>query len=297
MKTILKKIFGPLYYLLVDQYAFDKHTNIFMRIIYTTRFKLAGKNIFFTKRDREFRNLKDKFKGERCFIIGNGPSLNALDLTKLKNEYTFGVNAIYLNYEKMQFYPTFYVIEDYLVAVDRKDEINAYHESQYKFFGTYLAYLLEPDNKTFLMNVLRNYGDKKNFPSFSTDPVRRLWVGGSVTYLCLELAYYMGFETVYMIGFDHNYIIPKSALISNVRESGFDILSTEDDPNHFNPQYFGKGYKWHDPNVDRMEQGFAKAKEYFEADGREVINATFGGKLEVFKRQPFDEIFNDTNKA
>ena len=40
--------------------------------------------------------FKDIHKGKRAFIIGNGPSLKQTDLTKLKNEFTFGLNRIYL---------------------------------------------------------------------------------------------------------------------------------------------------------------------------------------------------------
>ena len=47
--------------------------------------------------------LQDIHKGERCFIIGNGPSLKQTDLTKLKNEYTFGLNRIYLAFPEMGF--------------------------------------------------------------------------------------------------------------------------------------------------------------------------------------------------
>ena len=94
-----------------------------------------------------------------------------------------------------------------------------------------------------------------------------------------------------MIGFDHNYIIPESAKVYNKRSSGFDIISTEDDPNHFDKSYFGKGYRWHDPNVERMEVGFKKAKEHIEANGRKVFNATAGGNLHVFERKNYNEIF------
>ena len=41
---------------------------------------------------RKLRRLKDKYKGERCFILGNGPSLAKTDLSLLRNEYTFGLN-------------------------------------------------------------------------------------------------------------------------------------------------------------------------------------------------------------
>ena len=40
--------------------------------------------------------LKDQHRGKRCFILGNGPSLRHLDLGKLKNEITFGMNRFYL---------------------------------------------------------------------------------------------------------------------------------------------------------------------------------------------------------
>lgn len=36
--------------------------------------------------------LKDKYQGERCFVIGNGPSLRDTDVAKLKDEFTFGMN-------------------------------------------------------------------------------------------------------------------------------------------------------------------------------------------------------------
>ena len=40
-------------------------------------------------------------KGDRCVIIGNGPSLRSMDLSSLKDEVTFGMNRIYLLFDKM----------------------------------------------------------------------------------------------------------------------------------------------------------------------------------------------------
>ena len=112
-------------------------------------------------------------------------------------------------------------------------------------------------------------------------------VGGSVTFICLQLAYYMGFKEVYMVGFDHNYAIPKDADLSQTTT----IISQADDVNHFSKDYFGKGYRWHDPRVDRMEMGFSEARENFEKAGRKIYNATAGGHLEVFERVDYDKLF------
>jgi hypothetical protein len=295
MENITKKLLSPLYYLFVEKYAFDRSVPLINRLLYTLRFRLAGMGILINDNEKKLALLKNKYAGKRCFIIGNGPSLNKLDLTLLKDEFTFGVNAIYLNYEKMKFHPNFYMVEDSLVAHDRKDEINEYEGPELKFFGAYFDGIFKKDEKTIWLNVIMNFdeefNDKVDYPLFSTNPLRRVYVCGTVTYLCLQLAYYMGFDEVYMIGFDHNYVIPATAVISNKTKGGFDILSTEDDPNHFTPGYFGKGYKWHDPRVDRMELGFAKAKRYFEAAGKKVYNATAGGKLEVFERRKYEDLF------
>ena len=38
--------------------------------------------------------FKNQFKGKRCFILGNGPSLNNVNFSDLKDEYVFCVNQI-----------------------------------------------------------------------------------------------------------------------------------------------------------------------------------------------------------
>ena len=252
--------------------------------ISSLRYLLIEQNVTFSENEKKLLTFKDKYKGKRCFIIGNGPSLNKLDLTLLKNEYTFGANAIYLNHDKMGFYPTFYVVEDILVAEDRSSEINKFNGS-HKFFGNYLKYCLNSDEKTIWMNVVLDYSFKE-FPNFSNNASRRLWVGGTVSYLEMQLAFYMGFTDVYLIGFDHSYKIPKSANVN-----GTTIKSTEDDPNHFHKDYFGKGKRWHDPMVDRMEKAYIVAKQNYEQVGRKIRNASAGGQLEVFDRMDYNSIF------
>lgn len=249
-------------------------------------YELANRGLLLRKNEKQLADLRDIHRGQRCFIIGNGPSLNRLDITLLANEITFGVNAIYTNYEKMGFYPTYYVVEDYLVAEDRAAEINRYSGSKFKFFGNYLRYCLTPDEKTIVLNVMMNYDEYEGFPKFSESALHKVWVGGTVSYLCMQLAYYMGFSEVYLIGFDHSYSIPDSARIS-----GSVITSTENDVNHFNSAYFGKGLRWHDPMVDRMEASYRRAREHYSAGGRAIYNATAGGKLEVFERVKYETLF------
>lgn len=273
---------------LVDTHIWRKQAKIGKVIAQTWRYRLASIGFILSSNERRLRKFKNKHKGERCFILGNGPSLNEIDLSLLKDEVTFGVNGIYLNEDKMGFAPTYYVVEDIFVAEDRAPEINAYHKPDAKFFGNYLHYCIEPDSKTLWLNIRANYKEYENFPFFSRNALRQVWVGGTVSYISMQLAYYMGFEEVYLVGFDHSYEIPE-----DVKTHKTEILSTSDDPNHFDPGYFGKGYRWHDPQVERMELSYYKAKINFERDGRVIKNATPGGKLEVFRRVDYTKLFHN----
>jgi hypothetical protein len=264
----------------------DKYNiSMFHQAWRTLLYKAAGIGIALTKNERNIIKYKYSAKGKRVFIIGNGPSLNKLDLTKLKGEVTIGVNSIFLAEEKMGFVPTHYVVEDNFVAEDRAEQISAYKGSQ-KWFGNYLRYCLHDDPDVNWMNVRMKYDNYPNFPYFSHNFARQAWTGGSVTYVCMQLAYYLGASEVILIGFDHNYIVPESAEVE-----GMAITSTEDDPNHFDPSYFGKGYRWHDPVVDRMEEGYKKAARMFKNEGKRMVNATAGGKLECLPRIDFETLF------
>lgn len=58
------------------------------------------------------KTLKGIHAGKRCFIIGNGPSLCAEDLDKLKDEYTFAANRIYEIFYLTEWRPTYYFVVD-----------------------------------------------------------------------------------------------------------------------------------------------------------------------------------------
>jgi hypothetical protein len=148
---------------------------------------------------------------------------------------------------------------------------------------------LKGNNRYFLNLDYSFYNDVSPYfeiPRFSQDCSEEVFCGQSVTIVNLQLAYYLGFTEVYLIGMDFNYNIPESAKVD-----GNVIESTEDDINHFHPDYFGKGKKWHDPKLHNVLKSYRLAKLMYELDGRTIFNATLGGKLEVFERKNFNELF------
>lgn len=227
------------------------------------------------------RQLRNIHRGRRAWVMGNGPSLTRLDLSELKDEITFGVNGIWLLFDQLGWMPTYYVVEDSCVAEDDAETINAIH-GPIKIFPRDLKRVLKPDGKTLYVQFRR--GRYRSFPRFSDDISRIVYWGGTVTYMNLQLAHYMGCNPIYLIGCDMTYKVPDHV-------DGTVITSREDDVNHFDPRYFGPGKRWHHPRVDRMILCLEHAAQHLAAQGVRVYNATLGGKLEVFPRVAYEHIF------
>lgn len=234
-----------------------------------------------------FENLKSIIQQtgkKRVFVLGNGPSLKKTDLDLLKDEVTIGFNGIFLH---ETFKPTIYVVEDHLVAEDRVKEIEQY-ECPVKIFPSYLGYCLPVQENTIFLNHL----SRKSFPvdtDFSDDVGDISYTGGTVTYTGLQIAASLGFEEIYLVGVDASYKVEN---VERSTDYGTGVLeSKSDDVNHFDPTYFGKGYRWHDPNVHTMLQAYRKVRNYADIKGITVANATIGGELDVFPRVDFHALF------
>lgn len=230
--------------------------------------------------------LKNIHFGRRAFIIGNGPSLNRMDLSLLKNEITFGSNAFFLAKSKLGFLPTYYNIEDPLPAEDNADTLNVLKDTT-KIFAHDLKYCLHPSQNTIYVYFDRYYSkdSSPNFPRFSDNALKVVYWGGTVVYMSLQIAFYMGIREVYIIGVDLKYDVPQSA--------GSDSIITSDslDKNHFHPEYFGPGKRWHHPQVARMQISIERAAKFFKQNGGDLYNATVGGNLNVLKRADYDNLF------
>ena len=229
--------------------------------------------------------LRDKHRGEAVVIVGNGPSLNDTPLEQLGGVPTIAVNGIFYAAERFPDPITYYVVEDTSVFRENTQEIKDF-ATQYKLFPTSYLDAFSPQELDESIGFFRMnagfYGRDTGtlcHPRFSVDPRQRLYCGQSVTIINLQLAYWMGFSRVVLIGMDFSYTIP-----DDVDREGDLITSNSDDVNHFHPDYFGKGKSWKDPKLDRVLVNYRLAKEMFEADGREIVNATVGGRLEIFRR-------------
>jgi hypothetical protein len=231
---------------------------------------------------RRLSNFYMKHSGQRCIIIGNGPSLSTMDLSPLKNEVTFGLNRIYLLFNKLPFIPTFYVCINELVLDQFAEDIRKLPMP--KFLNWNQKSLFDVNNDdTYFVKLSYRLKDR-----FGISPQRPLSGGGTVTFIAIQLAYFMGFQEVILIGLDHNFSEKGIPNTTEVRQS-------ERDMSHFDPNYFPKGVKWQLPDLLHSEYAYSLARKAFEKDSRRIVDATVGGKCPVFDKVDFATIFHHSD--
>lgn len=236
--------------------------------------------------------LKDIHKGKRAFIIGNGPSLKQTDLGKLKNEITFGMNRIYLAFPELGFTTTYLCVTNDLVVEQFVEDFKALTIPKFIAWRSHRHFI--PRLPITQLPTLRQAQSgvtrlpifiytSYTGPRFAGDVRGRVWEGATVTYFALQLAFHMGVSQAILIGVDHNF--------ASKGDANKTVVSEGDDPNHFMPNYFGQGVKWQLPDLDTSEVAYIMAREAYRNAGREVLDATIGGKLTVFPKVDYNSLF------
>lgn len=239
--------------------------------------KMDMGNLF--KKTRRIKQLKNKYGGKRCFIVCTGPSLKMNDLELIRNEYTFGMNSIYLAYPNTTWRPSFYTCIDSYAQERMSKEYS-------------IDYLNIAKNEVFLNECI----ECPNFPNVYKIPINfrnhdlvniqtnnvvvqgDLSVGAydcfSVTNFAITCAIFLGFSEIYIIGCDCNY-------------SGSNIHFVQ---SKLDPKTEEKN-RWSDA-VELSIKGYTAMKRYAEDNNVKIYNATRGGMLEVFERVDFESLFD-----
>ena len=218
-------------------------------------------------KNNELKKFENINKGKRCFIIGNAPSLKYEDLEVLHSlhEICFGVNRIYKVFEKTNWRPTYYVAVDSEIC--KNDYCVIENIKSIKFIRRFFSEINWRDN-----NIYQFGGLSSKKIEFSKDISNGIYIGNTVIYDSLQIAYYMGFSEVYLLGVDLD-------LSKKINEEG----------RHF--------YKWHnnkerlhEGNLDHILKSFACAADVFKNNGIILRNLSRAGTWQEIKRDNFDNI-------
>ena len=249
---------------------------------------IAG-NFDKSKYGKSIKKLKDIHKGERCFIIGNGPSLTANDLTLLHNnkEITFASNRIYNIFNDTKWRPDYYASEDEIIVKSTQREIEKINSNK-RFIPINLKWYHEINiNNADYFYMKYNSDEYTNTFGFCKDLSKGITCKGTVTITLMQIAIYMGISEIYLIGMDHNYSVMQK------KDGSFVVDKTVKD--YFSDKYENKIENQLIHNVDSTTVQFEKFALFADMMNVKVYNATRGGKLEVYPRVDLDVIVGGKN--
>ena len=149
----------------------------------------------------QLKECKDKFRGQRCFIVGYKEGVKLDELNLLFNEKCISYNGICKYFAKTPLRPTQYILsnaEHYLGNGKYIEAMDTFVASNVTVFEDKFA------KRPTYFNIMGN-GFIPQLPSFGTtqhsEALRRI----DDLYIALQLALYEGFSEIYIYGFDGIY--------------------------------------------------------------------------------------------
>lgn len=237
---------------------------------------------------------------ERCFIVGNGPSLKIEDLEMLKNDVTFASNGIYAIYKETDWRPTYYgaydgvICNEGITQKERIEEIISKCEAAFtSVVGGWFRFKDDKDlQKLHYMRLIRQIDDSTQLPLFSNDCSEVIYASNTITYLFLQLAVYMGFRQIYLLGIDCQYSYERyKGKVTKSSDFGNNMEQIKQEISEMQSRHLNKYGNYGPVEIDAHMAGYMSAKNYGDDHGIKIFNATRGGRLEVFERVDFDKLF------
>ena len=178
------------------------------------------------------RALKDTKLGQTAYILGNGPSLNDLDIDKLMELESFWCNHAYRMEEKgHKFRPKYYFLYDAAgIQMHPQEILNI--EAGIKFLGPEASKafeIMKPEacGNIITFHVTHEHAAHEAEENFSLDPSLTIFWGSSVLIAAIQFAFYMGYSRVLVGGIDLDYSRPYFYNSYNQHKSLAISLATE----------------------------------------------------------------------
>lgn len=258
--------------------------------------RLPSPGISLSSRSREIlgRNevLKGKHREQRCFVIGNGPSLKTQDLSPLAREITFAMSAFWKHPIVAKWQPTYYCFAD-PAFFDGSEPMREFfralrgriHSSTF-FVPLSAAKVVEeqdllPPEQTYYIAFCGRLSHSR-IPRI--DLAKFVPRVQSTSQLGIMAAMYMGCSPIYLLGLDHDWLSHR----------GMDRHFYEGKTIENHPEAHGDlsryTYKSQLEAVLNLWNGYEALLRLSRRQGIDIVNATNGGFLDVFERADYEEL-------
>lgn len=178
------------------------------------------------------------------------------------------MNKIDLLFPRTSWRPDIIVCENSIVLQQHSEE----------YASSSIPVMVPFQQRYFLKQIGENiyYYNRKHSRNFSISPKNFIGSGYTVTYACLQIAQLYQPRKIILVGIDHNFKFHGDANERNIMN--------DDDVNHFDPNYFGNGSAWNNPDLLESENDYQAASRMLSGLGIDVVDCTVNGKLNIFRK-------------
>lgn len=224
-------------------------------------------------------------------VMGNGPSLADIDFELLSKFDTFGLNAAYRAYERLNWWPTYHGCFDYVVTKSHRYSFKNLVEGNNpikKFF--YLEQVSNSERMQKIDLIPFRTSDKWNsdvsdFQSFND--------GGNSGVNACQVGVCLGYEKIILVGVDCNYVEHVEG-VSVTPDGRLEVTENiQKNPNYWFDNYQQKGDRFNVPQETAFH--FIPWNEFAtkaHTKGIEVVNCSTKTKLNCFRRSSLEREYN-----
>jgi hypothetical protein len=246
-----------------------------------------GKKVL--KRNKELHN---KYKDKRCFILGTGPSLNKCDLEFLKDEVSIGLNSIWHHENIGSWEPTaicFVEPSAYSGSENWDKYFNKFREkikksiliAPLKGYKSVISNKLFPIERTYFISSGKDYSKLKHHSFDLTKPVSTMQ---TVVFAAIETAIYMGCNQIYLLGIDHDWATYRGQPPHFYNNKDVVVDEEVGDTSKYTYEFIlSEGVK--------LWNSYKGLRKFAIKKGVEIYNASEGSFLDVFPFVKYNELF------
>ena len=259
------------------------YQHIVRKMLFRRALRPTARETTILMRNARFRNM---YAGRRCFVIGNGPSLNKQDLTPLANEITIVMNSFNRHPIIEKWQPTFFCMAEPLetltpeqIVLDLKNIAAQAHFFRIEHKERFDKHrFIDPDK----VYYLKTSGvPRSDWPASrqAIDLSQTIPGCQSTAHMAIMIALYLGCSPIYLIGLDHDWLA-QPVVSTHFYEGG--------------PDFSMFSYKQMMEMMLNVWVIHEWIKDVASKQGVVIYNATDGGFLDVFERADYKSIIKAT---
>lgn len=247
-------------------------------------------------------SLKNRHRGQRCFIVGNGPSVKQIDLRRLHGETVLSVSNGYLHEGYVTMAPAYHCVPQITYGRMTEADVVSWFREMDQGIGRAELFLNEteaalvkkhglfPGRKLHYLALRESFDELDDLKIIDiAQPIPRV---ESVPIMALMIAMHLGFKEIIVIGVDHdswrtgyyNYAFePQSVGNKDVSVTSQGKILTP----HFDTFQ----------SLARLWRQYRRLAKIASANNIQIINASPGGELDEFPRRTFESLTTQVTQS